>query len=1199
MAPSKTTANKTNVAHSVLCVFMALVLSIGLMPPVPQAYAADGEKADSVTMQVGNQANKLDVAKQVANLDANMGKGATISFDIKDKYNNLAAGDKQRQLVAEDASGKQTKLKEATGDKVEIKSDQLVAGQKLKLITSTKEKNGTLAKRYEQQLNVRVIDTKKAEQKPSAGSDGAAAGMSENGSTWSFTNGLEVKIQNTGFKFLDGTTINLGGMMLPLKYKHETDGTTIVGINCDPNNVAFYKAVKNGNVWQKYTTEKMADMTKQMDKGWSGKGFGKWGGKAFDWNVMGFMEYNTKDPNAPRALNLIISLGMKAEGHAQYLCFTGTLTFTIGGKATLVGKMTPAKGVEGKFGLGGYGGLELYVGLGLNYVASVGAFGKGQINVDFQVLPKFFLDTIKVSGAFGVKAKAFGFTLFTWNILSGEKQLYPKGSNAKKAPPLNQDGTATSPYSVSADTVYPSDSREYLNRQNAFTSGQNDIFSPQESASSSTIAPDIYGETELSCTTTSSGPVIAYVADAKQADPSLPDRGDANRSVIVYKRMKSDGTWTAPRVIDAEDRNADYTPTISSNGDECYISWLSSKNAVTEHDSIGEVGKKLDVKVATISKASSGEITDDQVKVYTVNAESEDPTTMPASPEATKVGNNLYVGWYTNQTNGSNGEVIGMNGTHNVRLYSHDVTSEGGTWTPSAQATTEPGAITSFDVGAYSSSTPACAWSLDAGFNRGDEEVSLNGVDMVARSKVYSLAAGGQPAIIADKAASAQFAKYNGADVLTYAKQTNSGDSLNSNLSIMSVASPTGTGNTVLDGSKVNLPTPSYEIAGDIGSKRGGNVSFLAAGDGTSDIQALVTTGGGAADWTSVVEATADTATIADYCATYRNGLPLFIYTTERASSTSDGDVTGQAEDDGSVDLNQTTAESLKHLRVTDVDYDEYEVSTGEKMPILVYFDNDGMDSVSGADLWMLENGIVTKVATSNTAVDLDGDGIAAFDYTVPPRDTFTKAREFTVYATPKDAPQPSPEKIMREKNNGAAMTVSFGAPSLSLNTDHQIVDDQESIVSTVKNDGVVPQGAKLVYLDSETGDELRSVDVAALGENETFTDKFDAPHEYFQNDGVNNIVITLENDGSESGEGYEINNTEFVSAWEVYADEDGSDVAENTGASENTTKGAPANASAPSTGDQIMKAMILLLFLLAAIAAVVVVRAARKARNR
>ncbi len=86
----------------------------------------------------------------------------------------------------------------------------------------------------------------------------------------------------------------------------------------------------------------------------------------------------------------------------------------------------------------------------------------------------------------------------------------------------------------------------------------------------------------------------------------------------------------------------------------------------------------------------------------------------------------------------------------------------------------------------------------------------------------------------------------------------------------------------------------------------------------------------------------------------------------------------------------------------------------------------------------------------------------------------------------------------------------------------------------------------------------------------------------------MNSIIVTLEKDGTENT-GYEINNTEFVSAWDVKASEEASA----------DTKAMPANAKAPSTGDQAMLAIILVLLALALMSAPIVIQSAKRAREK
>ena len=197
-----------------MCMLLTVALAMGLTPVLPHemAHAASDNRAESVIMQLGDQNSQIDVAKQVATLDANMGKGITIPFRVQDKYSNSPNSDKRRRLVLVDASGKETQVGESAANTVSMPSESIAIGSKLKLITEVKGKGGNFEKAYEQQLNVRFIDTKKAEQKPSSSSQGAVpsgssstpsgtvpagSGISEDGGSWSFSNGLQYTFKNS------------------------------------------------------------------------------------------------------------------------------------------------------------------------------------------------------------------------------------------------------------------------------------------------------------------------------------------------------------------------------------------------------------------------------------------------------------------------------------------------------------------------------------------------------------------------------------------------------------------------------------------------------------------------------------------------------------------------------------------------------------------------------------------------------------------------------------------------------------------------------------------------------------------------------------------------------------------------------------------------------------------------------------------
>ncbi len=1132
-----------------LASFITLVLlaSMAPMAPISQALAITLNRPSEVILQVGN-GEKINVMKKVATIDSSK-DNTELTFTAVDAYSSWPdhKNYKERKLIVTDAKSTTT-IATTNSNTLKVPVSKLKGKNRVTLETwSWDGSKGKVVRRYGEILNVRLVNAKATEKSPSGGSSSGSSGGGSGGQQpggWSFGNGLSYTFKNTGFKFLDNTTMTLNGLDLPLTYKHNADGTTTVGINCTPEDVTFLKAVKNGNPWEKYTTEKAAKATAKADKGWSGKEFGKWGGKKFDWQVMGYMEYNTKNPTAPRSINLMVSMGIKADGHAQYLCFTGTLTFTAGGKAMLTGKWSPKDGLSGSLSLGAYAGLELYIGLGLNYVASIGAYGKGSININFQLLPKSYLNDITLTGQCGAKAKVFGFTVYTWKILEGKKELYKRPLQSQMTSQealsgqglpqnilvdngINEDGTATSPLTVSAETSYPIDSRDYLEETPT-------ILEAQENASANSIFENVYGETELTSVTTNNGPVVACVADANQIN-SEPGRAATDRGAVVFSRRKADGTWTTPKIVDQTNNYADYTPHITTDGENCYIAYLAADSSNGENPTIGDVGKKLDVKVAKINASDEVEY------VETVSAAHTDTTTMPASPVVLNSNDGLFVGWYTNQTAGDSGEVLGVSGTHTIKVFKRNAT---GGWNEFRSIDTEECAISSFDMG-FMGNVPTAAWSTDtkltsANFN---EATSLNdetdpykefNKDTFSGSKVNSVSlrdASSAPSVRTD-ATNAQFAAYDGKQELTYATPaadvTTGGG--------VSIYGTDGSGegeDLILDGSKVDLETTDYKISGDLGLNRAGCISFLKLCNYGADICSMLTTGESPTSWTSELDTTYENGTISDFTATYVDGQPLFVYTTTDEGLESQDDGTSGA------DIGSTTTDSLKHARVDDTEFDEYEFKTGQTATIEADVQNDGLVDLDGFALWKREGTEIEKVYEEEGPLAIDGTKTVEFTYQIPPKEEFTGERNINLLAAPlgKEVTDDDFERALTDED---AATIRYGGPSLSLEAEHMVESGQEYIVSTVTNDGMTAHGATLQYIDSNTDRVLYSVEVPELGEDECFIDTYTAEDSYFRRSGVADITVKLFNDGSQStdGSGYELNNTDFVSTWDFIDDQ-------------------------------------------------------------
>lgn len=100
----------------------------------------------------------------------------------------------------------------------------------------------------------------------------------------------------------------------------------------------------------------------------------------------------------------------------------------------------------------------------------------------------------------------------------------------------------------------------------------------------------------------------------------------------------------------------------------------------------------------------------------------------------------------------------------------------------------------------------------------------------------------------------------------------------------------------------------------------------------------------------------------------------------------------------------------------------------------------------------------------------------------LPELSAFTTDMQFHLLVVPAGTADVTAETMTAQSDD----TISFalGNPHLTLEADHYLIDGQESVVATVKNEGAVTsQPATLVFEQSEDGEDLLRVDVPALAE--------------------------------------------------------------------------------------------------------------------
>ena len=1188
-------------ARAALCLFMAMLLATCMTPFVPQAEAApEPTMTVMMTMPDGRTA---DVTKVVMTL--NGGDKAPVKFKVTSNVSPQSrTGWLVYELVDNDGS-RDGKVLHHGGPEFSVTLDKIVASNDLRLhILEADNKNPSGINLYDKKLNIRIADTKKAEsQVPGIKLAGSAPGG-----------------------FFKDTTLTFSPISLPVTYKHNPDGTTVVGINCNANDMAFYKAVKNKNVWQKYSDKALNDMAKGINKGMSGKGVGTWGGKGQDWSIAGFAEFNTKNPDAPWSVTLVGSAGIKYSQSAQYFCLTGTITGAAGVKflGSLV-RNPKADTYSGYLDGGGYGSIELFGGIGAGTIAAVGIYGRGRLEVMLGLLPKsnFGFKTVSVSGDAGLKAVAFGFDIVRWVVFEPKNSpYYIYDRDKKKAPspnvalaaeteadneslPDNVPTPAPTPADVSADDVYPELSRDYLGDDSTWlggglAAGSSDALSTQ----ATTLVKNIYGATDLVCAETKSGPVVAYIADAEQVDVS--GRDSSNRSVLVYSRYQSDGTWSKPKPIDVTSSKygatPDYNPAIFAfpDSDEFYVAWLDARQKVSSGETFGEIVKKLDVRYAKVRA-------DDTTGCQTVFPKSYQPAPSGVSFGAPSIflqkvsgtTPKVYVGWATNEASGDEGQVIGTSGKHDVYLaWKNTSDAEAEFSWENVCASTDSGAITSLDVGLIGDK-PSVAWSVDKTYasrckkaGSGWSTVTMEELSSLNDSTAYKMSVdyrtGAKPLVekIADNATGVQSITCNDAPTMAYTTWARADEGGN----FCSIHNASGN-NLLLDGTTVGLPTPLTKIAGDIGKGANAGMVTCMRTTNAASVASLVKNGSSAKDWGKMVEATNAKGNITSYDVVYHNGAPVVVYSVatpikDSVKAQSADALSAQADDsDETTSLEVASGNALMDVDIDGVYYDEMEVNAGQIMPVSVEFTNDGIVPLDGADVYLYNEtlgGEPSLVASTSDVVESGGTGTASFELQLPEKADFDKEMHYYVYVAPKGTTGVTAETVIAEGDD--ALNFKLGDPHLALETEHRLIDGQESVVATVTNEGMVTsKPATLVFEESESGIDLERVEVPVLAEGELFTYEYKAPAGYFQKTGVADLTVMLE-DPNDPDDSYSLYNSDSIHTWDLEASE--------------TPAATKAASAAPKTGDNFAFGIVFALLALIVFTSPFVIRKIREARE-
>ncbi|MBQ9029723.1 hypothetical protein IJ114_03080 [Candidatus Saccharibacteria bacterium] len=216
-------------------------------------------------------------------------------------------------------------------------------------------------------------------------------------------------------KVAPGMSFNMSLVPLPIKYQKFSDGRSVIGIGVNATDAKFWQdAARDGLEERISTADLYSKWKEEHKKQGSGKSLG------FLWTVAGHATAHESNPDKMTGtIQFYVGTGYNYTG--QYFILTYSVTITVGATGELVFTLEPSadKPFQASFNLGISAGLELYGGIGITNLASIGIYGAATFGADMKIFPKFNFDRLYISGELGMKAKLLGRDAFTFTFVKG------------------------------------------------------------------------------------------------------------------------------------------------------------------------------------------------------------------------------------------------------------------------------------------------------------------------------------------------------------------------------------------------------------------------------------------------------------------------------------------------------------------------------------------------------------------------------------------------------------------------------------------------------------------------------------------------------------------------------------------------------------------------------------------------------------
>lgn len=285
--------------------------------------------------------------------------------------------------------------------------------------------------------------------------------------------------------------------------------------------------------------------------------------------------------------------------------------------------------VEGEFGLG------LFAGMGMAKVLSAGIYGDGKIGLKYYLLPsdESGLDELYLSGKLMLVVRFLGNNVGELDLFDGEKTywIYARDRDDYYV----DDSSANSPYESAEQWMQ--------------SLGDMELSSSAESpagewtGSETVLQQTAYSESKPLLMQSGGDTIMLFTSN------TLTDRDEAEASVLMYSIYDAGSeVWSEPQPVD-DDGTADFNPVVSGG----YVAWNDSKGMLSGCTTLNQIGKQLEVTVASYNSATKSF---ENVQTVTSNQSFENNLSLREKAD----GANLS--WSIN----SEGDVFGLEGTNTM-----------------------------------------------------------------------------------------------------------------------------------------------------------------------------------------------------------------------------------------------------------------------------------------------------------------------------------------------------------------------------------------------------------------------------------------------------------------------------------------------------------------------------------------------------